>query len=67
METDTEPRTMRSIRLRDDEWLAFQQAAKLVGVPTAAWMRMQLRLIAADQLTRARRPVPFLISEESRP
>lgn len=69
MLTDTEFRALaehrkiRSLRLSDAEWQVCRDAGKLAGMTPTMWVRMQIRLNGADQLTRAGRPVAFF--EES--
>jgi predicted HicB family RNase H-like nuclease len=48
------------VRLDGSEKEAFKEAAALAGVPLASWVRERLRQIAARELQKASRPIPFL-------
>jgi hypothetical protein len=48
------------IKLEAAEKKAFQDAAELAGERVSAWARLRLRDVAARELKRASRPIPFL-------
>jgi hypothetical protein len=48
------------LRLSTDEKKAFRDAAELVGIPVATWVRGRLRQVAARELKKAGRPIAFL-------
>lgn len=47
------------VRMRGDEKQAFRDAAELSGESLSDWVRLRLKQIAARELKRASRPVPF--------
>jgi len=48
------------IRLEPKEKEAFTQAAKIAGIPVSNWVRERLRLAATQELTSARKHIPFI-------
>jgi len=48
------------LRLSSNEKAAFEQAAKLAGVSTSAWIRERLRLSAIRELESSGVRVPFV-------
>lgn len=47
------------VRMRSVEKEGFRAAAELSGESLSDWVRLRLRQIAARELKRASRPVPF--------
>jgi hypothetical protein len=47
------------LRVTPSEKEGFELAAEVAGMPTAGWMRVQLRLAAVKQLEEASIPSPF--------
>ncbi|HEX3151372.1 MAG TPA: hypothetical protein VHR66_25055 [Gemmataceae bacterium] len=52
--------TSTLLRLQHREKSAFEDAAKLAGIPLAGWMRERLRLSARAELEKAGKPVAFI-------
>lgn len=48
------------LRLGSLEKRAFQDAAKLAGLPTSTWVRAKLRQAAIKELEEAAMPIAFL-------
>lgn len=48
------------VRTQQDEYQAFQQAARLAGVSVSAWVRERLRQAAIRELGEAGLRAPFL-------
>jgi hypothetical protein len=48
------------VRLEITEKKAFEDAAKLAGIPLSAWVQERLRQVALRELHQASRPVAFL-------
>jgi len=48
------------VRLQDAEKEAFQDAAKLSGIPLSNWVRERLRRAAVKELEAASQPIAFL-------
>jgi uncharacterized protein (DUF1778 family) len=53
------------VRIDQDERTAFQNAAKLSGVPLSSWVRERLRRSSRSELEEAEMPVPFLLPKET--
>jgi len=51
------------VRVEDAEKRAFQEAAKLSGLPLSMWIRERLRRAAVRELEDASRPIAFLQEE----
>ena len=59
--SENELRNIRLIvRLLSSEREAFQESAKLAGIPLSAWVRSRLRQSAIKELEALARPIAFL-------
>jgi len=48
------------LRLEEKEKRAFEDAARVAGIPLAVWIRERLRRAATRELEEASRPIAFL-------
>lgn len=55
---------MFRFRVEKDEKEAFERAARLAGLSASGWARTRLRQLAAEELTRVGKSVPFLKNED---